>query len=216
MARDMEKKPMEVNELDYNTQLKRMDLPEYGRNIQRMVDYALTLEDKEERAKCAQTIISIMGNLFPHLRDVPDFKHKLWDHLAIMADFKLDIDYPYEIIRKENLYSKPEVVPYDSQRIKVKHYGKLVEGLIEKAVEMEEGPERTRLVELLANHMKKSILAWNREAVEDEKIFDDLRQLSGGRIDVNADTIRLMDSREIVVQPRSIPPKQIKNRKNLR
>ena len=191
----MEKKPMEVNELDYNTQLKRLELPEYGRNIQRMVDYAMTIEDKEERAKCAQTIISIMGNLFPHLRDVPDFKHKLWDHLAILADFKLDIEYPYEIIRKGNLYSKPEVVPYGSKRIKVKHYGKSVEELIEKAVEMEDGPEKTRLIELLANHMKKSILSWNREAVEDIKIFDDLRTLSNGRIDVNEETIRLMDAR---------------------
>ena len=210
----MEKKPMEVNELDYNTQLKRLELPEYGRNIQRMVDYAMTIEDAEERAKCAQTIISIMGNLFPHLRDVPDFKHKLWDHLAILADFKLDIEYPYEIIRKENLYSKPEVVPYGSKRIKVKHYGKSVEELIEKAVEMEDGPEKTRLIELLANHMKKSILSWNREAVEDIKIFDDLRTLSGGRIDVNEETIRLMDAREIVVAPRNPQPVKSNNNKN--
>jgi hypothetical protein len=210
----MEKKPMEVNQLDYNTQLKRLELPEYGRNIQRMVDYAMTLEDKEERAKCAQTIISIMGNLFPHLRDVPDFKHKLWDHLAILADFKLDIDYPYEIIRKENLYSKPEVVPYGSKRIKVKHYGKSVEELIEKVLEMEDGPEKTRLIELLANHMKKSILSWNREAVEDEKIFDDLRTLSNGRIDVNEETIRLMDAREIVVAPRNPQPTKSNNNKN--
>jgi hypothetical protein len=214
----MERKIMEVNELDYNTQLKRMDLPEYGRNIQRMVDYAKTIEDREERAKCAQTIISIMGNLFPHLRDVPDFKHKLWDHLAIMAGFDLDIDYPYEIIRKENLYSKPETVPYGSQRIKVRHYGKSVEDLIEKAVAMEDGPEKTRLIELLANHMKKSILAWNREAVEDEKIFDDLRTLSEGRIDVSAETIRLMDARDITTppQPRNVQPKSNKNRKNQR
>jgi hypothetical protein len=207
----MEKRPMEINELDYNTQLKRLELPEYGRNIQRMVDYAISLEDREERVKCAQTIISIMGNLFPHLRDVPDFKHKLWDHLAIMSDFKLDIDYPYEIMRKENLYSKPEKVPYSAQRIKVKHYGKSVEDLIKKAVEMEEGPERTRLIELLANHMKKSIITWNRDGVEDEKIFDDLRLLSDGQIDVNADTVRLIDSREIQAQPRTIIPK--KNRK---
>ena len=210
----MEKKPMEVNELDYNTQLKRLELPEYGRNIQRMVDYAMTIEDKEERAKCAQTIISIMGNLFPHLRDVPDFKHKLWDHLAILADFKLDIEYPYEIIRKENLYSKPEVVPYGSKRIKVKHYGKSVEELIEKVLEMEDGPEKIRLIELLANHMKKSILSWNREAVEDEKIFDDLRTLSNGRIDVNEETIRMMDAREIVIAPRNPQPKLNNNNKN--
>jgi hypothetical protein len=213
----MEKKPMEINELDYNTRLKRLDLPEYGRNIQRMVDYAITLEDKEERSKCAQTIISIMGNLFPHLRDVPDFKHKLWDHLAIMSDFKLEIDYPYEIMKKENLYSKPECVPYSGRRIKIKHYGKSVEELIAKILEMEEGPEKLRLTELLANHMKKSILAWNREGVEDEKIYDDLRLLSEGKIDVNAETIRLIDSRDIQIQSRnSNSNNNKKNRKNSR
>lgn len=213
----MEKKPMEINELDYNTRLKRLDLPEYGRNIQRMVDYAITLEDKEERSKCAQTIISIMGNLFPHLRDVPDFKHKLWDHLAIMSDFKLEIDYPYEIMKKENLYSKPECVPYSGRRIKIKHYGKSVEELIAKILEMEEGPEKLRLTELLANHMKKSIMAWNREGVEDEKIYDDLRLLSEGKIDVNAETIRLIDSRDIQIQSRnSNSNNNKKNRKNSR
>src|SRR5574344_536727 len=103
---------MDVNELDYNTQLKNLRLPEYGRNIQRMIDHALTIEDREERTRCAQTIISIMGNLFPHLRDVPDFKHKLWDHLAIMSDFKLDIDYPYELMQQEELQVAPDIIPY--------------------------------------------------------------------------------------------------------
>jgi len=209
---------MEVNELDYNTQLKRMDLPEYGRNIQRMVDYALTIEDKEERKRCVQTIISIMGNLFPHLRDVPDFKHKLWDHLAIMSDFKLDIDYPYEIVRKENLYSKPEKVPYNSKRIKIKHYGRSIEDLIDKAVAMEDGPERTRLIQLMANHMKKSILTWNRDAVDDIKIYDDLRTLSDGKIDVNEDTVHLLDIREVLTPRKPLPPRQNQNnnRKNPR
>jgi len=205
---------MKVNELDYNTQLKRLDLPEYGRNIQRMVDYALTIEDKEERKRCVQTIISIMGNLFPHLRDVPDFKHKLWDHLAIMADFKLDIEYPYDIIHKENLYSKPDKISYNTNRIKIKHYGYTLEELIAKATSMPEGPERTRLIQLMANHMKKSILTWNREAVEDQKIFDDLRTLSDGKIDVNEETVHLMDSREIVNSRKSMP--RIGNRKNSR
>ena len=97
--------------LDYNTQLKKLIMPEYGRNVQQMVDHCVALKDREERTRCANTIINIMGNLFPHLRDVDDFKHKLWDHLAIMSDFKLDIDYPYEIIKKENLYTRPDTVP---------------------------------------------------------------------------------------------------------
>lgn len=204
---------MEVNELDYNTQLKRMLLPEYGRNIQRMVDHALSLENKEERTRCVQTIISIMGNLFPHLRDVPDFKHKLWDHLAIMSDFKLDIDYPYEVIRPDKLSAKPEKVPYSTNKIKVRHYGKYLEDLIDKAVAMEDGPERNRLIELMANHMKKSFLTLNRETVDDQKIFDDLKLLSDDKILVNEDTIRLMDYKE-QQPPRKQVQRQGGNRKN--
>jgi len=206
---------MEVNELDYNTQLKRLQLPEYGRNIQRMVDHALTIEDKDERARCVQTIISIMGNLFPHLRDVPDFKHKLWDHLAIMSQFKLDIDYPYEVIQPEKLYSKPERVPYSSNRIKVRHYGKFLEDLIDKAVAMEDGPERTRLIELMANHMKKSILSSTRETVEDQKIYDDLSLLSDGKIKVNEETVRLVEIRDLTPRkPMQQRQGQNGNRKN--
>jgi len=205
---------MEVNELDYNTQQKRLNLPEYGRNIQRMVDYALTLEDREERKRCVQTIISIMGNLFPHLRDVPDFNHKLWDHLAIMSDFKLDIDYPYELVQKEELNSKPEPVPYSNGKIKIRHYGRYLEDLIDKAIAMEDGPERTRLIELMANHMKKSILSWNRESVDDQKIFDDLRLMSGNKIEVNEETVHLLEVRELVNRKPAQRQNQGNNRKN--
>ncbi|NLE31645.1 MAG: DUF4290 domain-containing protein [Bacteroidales bacterium] len=205
---------MDVNELDYNTQLKNLRLPEYGRNIQRMIDHALTLEDREERTRCAQTIISIMGNLFPHLRDVPDFKHKLWDHLAIMSDFKLDIDYPYELVQPEKLASKPDKVPYSTGSIKVRHYGRYLEELLDKAMAMEEGPERTRLIELMANHMKKSIFSLNREIVEDQKIYDDLKLLSGGKVQVNEETVKLIDVKEL--NPRKSMPRQNQggNRKN--
>ena len=110
--------------MQYTSELKRLVLPEYGRNVQQMVDHCMTIEDKAERTRCANTIINIMGNLFPHLRDIEDFKHKLWDHLAIMSDFKLDIDYPYEIIKKENLHTVPESVPYQASPIKYRHYGK--------------------------------------------------------------------------------------------
>ena len=120
--------------MQYNTQQKRMPLPEYGRSIQNMVDHALTIQDPAERQRCANTIINIMGNMFPHLRDVPDFKHKLWDHLAIMADFKLDIKYPYEIIREENLGTKPDSIPYPSTKMRYRHYGRTLEVLIKKLV----------------------------------------------------------------------------------
>jgi hypothetical protein len=149
-----------------------------------MIDFCCNIENREERTKAAHSLIAIMGNMNPHLRDVADFKHKLWDHLAIMSDFKLDIEYPCEIIQKENLRSKPEKVPYGSKTIKVRHYGHTTEELIDKVLEMEDGPDKERLIQLLANHMKKSFLTMNRESVEDVKLFDDLRLLAEGKIDI--------------------------------
>ena len=124
-----------------------MVLPEYGRNIQNMVDYCVTIQDREERKRCADTIINIMGNMFPHLRDVNDFKHILWDHLAIMSDFKLDIDYPYEIVKKEELDTRPPRLPYNNSRIRYRHYGKTLEHLIQKATAFEPGPEKDQTAE---------------------------------------------------------------------
>ena len=159
--------------MQYNTQQKRMPLPEYGRSIQNMVDYALTIQDRAERQRCANTIINIMGNMFPHLRDVPDFKHKLWDHLAIMSGFELDIDYPYEIIRKDNLVTRPEHIPYSTARMRYRHYGHTLEILIKKAIEFPEGNEKRNLIALICNHMKKDYMAWNKDTVDDRKIADE-------------------------------------------
>ncbi len=184
----------------YNTQEKQLVLPEYGRNIQNMVDYCVSIEDRDERKRCADTIISIMGNMFPHLRDVNDFKHILWDHLAIMANFSLDIDYPYEIIKKEDLYAKPGKLPYSQGRVVYKHYGKNLENMIKKAEEYEPGEERNQLISLLANHMKKSFLTWNKEAVDDMKIFKDLEYLSGGRIVLDEESTKLTESKEILMK----------------
>ena len=141
--------------LSYNTQKKKLILPEYGLNVHRMIEYCMSLEDRDERTRCANAIVNIMGNLFPHLRDVDDFKHKLWDHLAIMSDFKLDIDYPYEVIKKENLNDKPDCVPYTNSSMHYRHYGKLLEKMLQKWQEMPEGEEKDRLIVYLANHMKK-------------------------------------------------------------
>ena len=187
----------------YNTEEKRLALPEYGRNIQNMVDYCVTIQDREERKRCANAIINIMGNMFPHLRDVNDFKHILWDHLAIMADFKLDIDYPYEIVRKENLYNRPPRIPYNNNRIRYRHYGKTLELMINKATRLEPGPERSQLIRLLANQMKKSFLTWNKESVDDRKIFKDLEELSGGKIVMNENEHKLTESREILARNNS-------------
>ena len=184
----------------YNTAEKKLALPEYGRNLQNMVDYCVTIEDREERKHCADTIINIMGNMFPHLRDVNDFKHILWDHLAIMSDFKLDIDYPYEIVKKEDLNTRPPRLPYSNSRIRYRHYGKTLEMMIQKATEFEQGTEKEVLVKLLANQMKKSFLSWNKESVEDSKIFKDLEELSEGRIVLNEEAVKLAESRTILAR----------------
>jgi hypothetical protein len=183
--------------MDYPTLEGKLILPEYGRHIHQMVNHAMTIEDREERTRCANSIINIMGNLFPYLRDVNDFKHKLWDHIAIMSDFKLDIDYPYEIIRPENLKSRPEKVPYQSSRVRYQHYGITLEKMIERVADYEEGEEKTELIRLIANQMKKCFLSWNKEVVDNRKIFDDLRELSHGKIDLSDDSFRLVESKDV-------------------
>ena len=170
-----------------------MELPEYGRSVQNMVDHALTIEDREERQRCANTIVNIMGGMFPHLRDVPDFKHKLWDHLAIMADFKLDIDYPFEIVKREELDMKPGKISYPDKAIRYRHYGRFLESMIKKLSEMEEGEEKQALLQLLAVQMRKNLNNWNKEGIEDQKIVDDLREYSNGTIDLKVEDLRLSD-----------------------
>ncbi|MGL4519154.1 MAG: DUF4290 domain-containing protein [Phocaeicola sp.] len=177
--------------LEYNTQQRTLPLPEYGRSVQNMVDHALTIEDRAERQRCAKTIINIMGGMFPHLRDVPDFKHKLWDHLAIMADFKLDIDYPYEIVKKESLGLKPNPLSYPQGAIRYRHYGRFLQQMIKKATEMEEGPARKQLTSMLGSQMKRSLQNWNKEGVEDQKVVADLSELSEGTIQLAPEDIRL-------------------------
>lgn len=182
--------------IDYNSQRKKLALPEYGRNIQQMVDYCCTIEDREERTRCAYTIIKTMGNLFPQLRDEPDYKHKLWDHLAIMSNFKLDIDYPYEIVKEEKLETKPDHIDYNQGPIKMRHYGKIIEQMIARAAEYPEGDEKEALVMLIANQMKKLIFQINKEDVDDAKIFKDLKYYSQGKIDFNPATHPLHEFKE--------------------
>lgn len=178
--------------MQYNTRKEKLILPEYGRNIQNMVDHCVAIEDPEERKRCAYTVIDIMGNMFPHLRDVNNFKHILWDHLAIMSDFKLEIDYPYEVIKKEDLYSAPGRLEYSRPTMRYRHYGKIMERMIKIAADMEEGDRRVLLVKLLLTQMKKSYSQWNKE-VDDDKIFHDLRELSGGKIQITKDQYSIPD-----------------------
>ena len=184
--------------MEYTTLQGKLIMPEYGRNIQQMVTHALQIEDRDERTRCIKTILNIMGNMFPYLRDVNDFKHKLWDHVAIMSDFKLDIDFPYEILQAENLYTKPEPIPYKNSRIRFHHYGRTLEEMIEKVSEYEESEEKSELIRLIANQMKKCFLTWNKEVVDDRKIFDDLRLLSKGKLDISEDFLKLVESRDVL------------------
>ncbi len=181
--------------MDYNTQRKKLVLPEYGRHIQQMVDYIVGVEDSEERNRLAKSLIAVMGNLNPHLRDVNDFRHKLWDHLFVMSDFKLDIDSPYPKPNLQTYQEKPRKVPYPSNPIRFKHYGRIIEQMIEKAVEMEDGPEREAFKQLIANQMKKANITWNKESVSDEDIFRDMETLSNGKL-VMAPGSKLIDKRE--------------------
>lgn len=185
--------------MDYNTKRKKLPMPEYGRNIQNMVDHLFTIEDRDKRNQSAQAVIDVMGNLYPYLRDVAEYKHKLWDHLAIMSDFKLDIDYPYEPPSPDILTGKPRKVPYNQNDIKLKHYGLIVQKMIDAAIDME-GEEQQILIEQTANQMKKLYLAWNKDSVEDEKIFLDLEELSGNKLKVPRD-IQLAEVRVQPAQP---------------
>lgn len=178
--------------MEYNTKQKRLPLPEYGRSVQKMVDHALTIENREERQRCAETIVNIMGSMFPNMRnELPDYKRKLWDHIAIMSDFMLDIDYPVEVIKKETFTEPPQRIPYQSGEIKNRHYGRIVEKMIAHACTMEEGEERDAFVELLLTQMKKNYIAWNKDGVEDKRIFEDLRYFSEGKINISEGDIHL-------------------------
>ena len=189
---------------DYNTQRKRMALPEYGRNVQKMVDHIKTLKDPVERNHAARTIIQIMGNLNPHLRDVGDFKHKLWDHLALIADFELDIESPYPTPEKSKFFEAPSQIPYNQGGIKFLHYGKIVELLIEEVIKKEDGEEKEYLTSLIVNQMKKSYITWNRGQVADEVIINDLNVISRGRLKVT-EGVKILEVKDLLPQPKKKP-----------
>jgi len=182
---------------DYNTQRKRMALPEYGRNVQKMVDHIKTIEDRDERNRAAKTIIQIMGNLNPQIRDVGDFKHKLWDHLALIADFNLDIDSPFPPPEQSKFFEKPKQIPYKQGDIRYLHYGRIIELMIDAASEMEDGEEKEYLTNLIVNQMKKSYITWNRGQVSDEVIIGDMKLLSGGRLKIT-DGVKILEVRDLV------------------
>lgn len=185
-------------------------MPEYGRNIHNMIDYCTTLPTKEERTTCAYTIVNLMGNMFPHFRDINDFKHKLWDHLAIMSDFKLDIDYPYEIIKKDELFAKPKKISYPQKKIKYRHYGYLMEQMIDQTVLFPDDEKKTYLIALLANQMKKNFITWNKDSIDDKKIFEDLKNYSHGNICLDESFVKLNDLKESSFHKKGTRPTNLK------
>jgi hypothetical protein len=170
--------------MEYNSGRPKMIIAEYGRHIQKMINHATSIENKEERNHCAKSIIKVMGELNPHLRDVADFNHKLWDHLFIMSNFLLDVDSPYDKPSPEKLNEKPDPLAYPEANVKYRHYGKIVRQLIAKAQEYEAGKEKDALVSSIANLLKKTYITWNNDSVTDEIILGDLKKLSDDKLTV--------------------------------
>jgi len=187
-----------IQDIDYNTERVHLIIPEYGRHIQKMVDHAISLEDKEARNNCAKSIISVMGNLNPHLRDVPDFQHKLWDQLFIISDFKLDVDSPYKKPSREELAEKPAALDYPQNFPKYRFYGNNIKRMIDVANSWEDGDMKEGLVMTIANHMKKCFLNWNKDTVKDSLIFKHLFELSEEKIDLRESGEILSESEQLL------------------
>lgn len=187
-----------MESLEYNTERTPLIIPEYGRHIQKMIEKAIHIEDREERNNTAKGIIAVMGNLNPHLRDVPDFQHKLWDQLFIMSGFQLDVDSPFERPTEAVLVRHPDRLNYPQSHPKYRFYGNNIKKMIDVCVRWEESDLKTALKFSIANHMKKSYLNWNKETVEDEVIFQHLYELSNGQIDLKQDKEDLTTSQELI------------------
>lgn len=204
--------------LQYNSERTSLIIPEYGRHMHVMVDQLLATQDREVRNKKAKAIIGVMGNLNPHLRDVPDFQHKLWDQLFIMSNFELDVDSPYEKPQKEMLEQGPEPLAYPQNFPKYRFYGNNLKSMIDVALGWEEGEMKDALVFNIANHMKKCFLNWNKDSVKDQVIFDHLYELSDTKIDIRDSKEELLDSALLLrskkkFSNKKFPKKNNKNRK---
>jgi len=203
--------------MEYNTQRAKLLLPEYGRNVQEMITHAMEIAEKPERNKAARAIIEVMGQLNPHLRDVDDFRHKLWTHLFIMSDFKLDVDSPYEIPKPEILHSKPDLMQYPKSRIKYGHYGKYTQNILSEAKSVQSEDEREYLKTTMANFMKKQYIAYNNDTVENHVIANQLKDLSHGEL-ILENPDELMNTNLILksfgIQPNKRPKKNQKQHNN--
>ena len=187
-----------IENLEYNSDREDLIIPEYGRHIHKMVNQAIECNNKDERNNMAKAIIGVMGNLNPHLRDVPDFQHKLWDQLFIMSQFQLDVDSPYPKPSKEIFEQKPEKLNYPQNHPKYRFYGNNIKKMIDVAVSWEDGEMKSQLVYVIANHMKKCFLNWNKDTVEDSVIYQHLFELSNGKISLDSSSPALSDSKDLI------------------
>lgn len=201
-----------IENLEYNSGRTHLRMPEYGRNVQKMVEHALTVEDKNERNQIAKNIIAVMGNMSPHLRDVSDFQHKLWDQLFIISDFQLDVDSPFPKPTKELLQERPEPLKYPQNHPKYRFYGNNIQLMINEAMDLDEGDLKEALILNIANHMKKCYLNWNKDSVKDEIIFQHLIELSNGKIKLKTEEEELRQASDLVKKkPRNTVKKGTKN-----
>ena len=176
---------MDIKGLDYNTQREDLLMPEYGREIQRMVDHAVSLPDKDERLRCAKTIVKLMETKVPQIRENSDYKQTLWDHLYLMSHKQLDIDWPFDVSGAEKFLDKPQPMPLPQGSITLRHYGKLVGELLEKLKTMPNGQERNELIRLTANQMKRDLVQWGHGSIDDEKVADDMARLTDGAVQLD-------------------------------
>jgi hypothetical protein len=205
-----------IDQLEYNTERPKLIIPEYGRHIQKMVDHAITIADREERNKIAKSIIAVMGNLNPHLRDVPDFQPMLWDQLFIISDFKLEVDSPFPIPTKEELMERPEPLDYPQNFPKYRFYGNNIKRMIDVANEWEDNEKKEALVLTIANHMKKSYLNWNKDTVEDDVIFGHLFELSDGKINLRESDEDLSNASDLMKSKKKFTSSSSTTKKNFK
>ena len=181
---------MKIKGLDYNTQRERLVLPEYGREVQQMVDYCVSLKSRAERQRCANTIIAVMERMMPHTYENKDYRQKLWDHLALMSGFQLDIDYPFDITEAQKMLQKPAPMRYPMKRIPVRHYGNMMFEVFELLKNLPNGAERTELTRLAANQMKRDLVLWGHGSSDDEKVASDLADYTDGKIQLDLETFK--------------------------
>lgn len=208
--------------MEYNTQRNKLKITDYGRNVCKLIEFAKTIEDREKRNQVANIIVNVMSQVNPNAKDNADYKHKLWDHLMILSNYELDVDCPYEIDKEATVQFTPKPLKYKNHKIKYRHYGKFMEDMINKTIDYPEGEEKEYLTELIAHHLKKSYLTWNRDTVNDELIYEQLNELSNGKLKLGEDFEFLQtkdyleQSVKVVVSPNSQakPKKKTNTAKN--